>query len=347
MEIGLVWIRDPEINKFGNMSNQFEKDLKEYFKHRDYGDGIKDLCIGIICTNPLPGFEQFGEPRKPKYTYEYKTYTRTWGTYTVGRLLEYSIKLDFKTFRNASDEEAEKILTKEIMSSLTVFDKMKKKIKDFDDELFKKDLEQYFKEKDYAVKPVQQDSQGENAIKPREVPEEVTAALNEISKLIESGITPESSDRINELFKYLGEQRKIIEKENNRNVQSSKKKVNDNFSNQKINKKQIIKELIEFKSHPKFENGFNYPETDNEALQKNITIKYDRIIDDFISAIEMNANEKELQQVIKNGLSLFEEEKYLLDTEDREQICLYFENIMDIIELESSDGALNEWMYGF
>ena len=347
MEIGLVWIRDPEINKFGNMSNQFENSLKEYFNHRDYGDGIKKICIGIICISP--DFEQFGQPGKPKYTYEYKTYTQAGVTYTVGRLLEYDIKLDFETFRNASYEEAGKILAKEIMSSLIVFDKMKKKIKDFDRELFGKDLEQYFKEKDYSVKPVEQNSQVENVIKPREVPEEITAALNEIGKLVESGITPESSDRINELFKYLGEQQKIIEKEkgNNRDIQSSKKKVNDNSLNQKINKKQMIEKLMQFKLQPKFENSFNYPETDNEALQKNITLKYNQIIDNFISAIEKNANEKELQQVIKNGLSLFEEEKYLLDTEDREQICLYFENIMDIIELESSGGALNEWLYGF
>ena len=232
---------------------------------------------------------------------------------------------------------------------LTVFDKIKKKIKDFDSESFKKDLEQYFKEKDYSVKIVKQDNQVENAIKPREVPEEVTAALNEISQLVDGGITPESMNRINELFKYLGKQRQLIEKEkgNSRDVHSSKKKADDNFPDQKMNKKQIIKKLIRFKSHPKFEKGFHYPETDNEALQKNITLKYDRIIDNFISAIEKNANKKELQQVIKNGLSLFEEEKDLLDTEDREQICLYFENIMDIIKLESSEGALNEWMYGF
>ncbi|NOU62328.1 DUF4844 domain-containing protein, partial [Marinifilum caeruleilacunae] len=33
--------------------------------------------------------------------------------------------------------------------------------------------------------------------------------------------------------------------------------------------------------------------------------------------------------------------------EDRERICCYFEELMDIVGLESSDGQLNDFMYGF
>jgi hypothetical protein len=35
------------------------------------------------------------------------------------------------------------------------------------------------------------------------------------------------------------------------------------------------------------------------------------------------------------------------DTEDRERFCGYLEEIMDILDIESSDGLLNTWMYGF
>ena len=35
------------------------------------------------------------------------------------------------------------------------------------------------------------------------------------------------------------------------------------------------------------------------------------------------------------------------DTEDRERVCGYLEKIMDILGIESSDGLLNTWMYGF
>jgi hypothetical protein len=37
----------------------------------------------------------------------------------------------------------------------------------------------------------------------------------------------------------------------------------------------------------------------------------------------------------------------LFDTEDREQVCAYLETIMDCVGLESSDGLLNDWLYGF
>ena len=41
-------------------------------------------------------------------------------------------------------------------------------------------------------------------------------------------------------------------------------------------------------------------------------------------------------------LALFEP----IDTEDRERVCRYLEEIMDILGIESSDGLLNRWLYG-
>jgi hypothetical protein len=35
-----------------------------------------------------------------------------------------------------------------------------------------------------------------------------------------------------------------------------------------------------------------------------------------------------------------------IDTEDREQLLRYLEDIMDIVGIASSDGLLNKWMYG-
>ena len=36
-----------------------------------------------------------------------------------------------------------------------------------------------------------------------------------------------------------------------------------------------------------------------------------------------------------------------LDTENRERVCSYFEELMDIVGLKSSNGQLNKFMYGF
>jgi hypothetical protein len=53
------------------------------------------------------------------------------------------------------------------------------------------------------------------------------------------------------------------------------------------------------------------------------------------------------QDKIKIGLKRFGDIYINLDTEDRERVCHYFEELMDIVGLESSDGHLNNFMYGF
>jgi hypothetical protein len=42
-------------------------------------------------------------------------------------------------------------------------------------------------------------------------------------------------------------------------------------------------------------------------------------------------------------LKAFEHE----DTEEREQACTYCERVMNVLGIESSDGLLNTWLYGF
>lgn len=51
--------------------------------------------------------------------------------------------------------------------------------------------------------------------------------------------------------------------------------------------------------------------------------------------------------MIKVGLSRFSDIRMELDTEDRERLCGYFEELMDIVGLESSGGHLMMFMYGF
>jgi len=68
--------------------------------------------------------------------------------------------------------------------------------------------------------------------------------------------------------------------------------------------------------------------------------------DDFQKvATADNPTDKKYQQQIGIGLSRFT--PLLLDTEDQEAVCYYFEELMDIVGLESSDGQLNEFRYGF
>ena len=60
-----------------------------------------------------------------------------------------------------------------------------------------------------------------------------------------------------------------------------------------------------------------------------------------------NTTEQEYQNAIETGLKRFSKIYLELDTEDKERICSYYEELMDIVQLESSAGHLNNFIYGF
>jgi hypothetical protein len=63
--------------------------------------------------------------------------------------------------------------------------------------------------------------------------------------------------------------------------------------------------------------------------------------------INHQPTEKKFQDNIAIGLTRFNKFADHLDTEDRETVCHYFEELMDCVGLQSSNGLLNNWMYGF
>lgn len=65
--------------------------------------------------------------------------------FAVEDSFEYSAKLEYDIVKNANKEEVRKILAMEILASSVVFEKFKSKIKDFDFDRFRMDLEEYFK----------------------------------------------------------------------------------------------------------------------------------------------------------------------------------------------------------
>lgn len=79
-----------------------------------------------------------------------------------------------------------------------------------------------------------------------------------------------------------------------------------------------------------------------------MTEKINLVANDFKKLAEKgNATDKEYQNAIKVGLEKFADLYLQLDTEDRERVCSYFEELMDIVGLDSSGGHLNNFMYGF
>jgi hypothetical protein len=66
-----------------------------------------------------------------------------------------------------------------------------------------------------------------------------------------------------------------------------------------------------------------------------------------IERVEQLASGAPTKKAVLGEFSLGLSKITLSDTEDREQAALYMERIMDCVGMESSDGLLNTWMYGF
>ena len=91
-----------------------------------------------------------------------------------------------------------------------------------------------------------------------------------------------------------------------------------------------------------------YPGIAQSSLPPILTEKINLVANDFEKlALTNKATEKDYRGKIKIGLQRFEDVYLKLDTEDRERVCHYFEELMNIVGLESSNGLLNNFMYGF
>lgn len=110
-----------------------------------------------------------------------------------------------------------------------------------------------------------------------------------------------------------------------------------------------IKDLQYLRSISKFAADVSrfYPGLQDENIRGRVTDLINISVDEFMRLAQDNGSEDEFQQVISKGLSYFETLGYSLDTEDRERVCGYFEEMMDAVGLESSGGILNRWLYGF
>lgn len=106
--------------------------------------------------------------------------------------------------------------------------------------------------------------------------------------------------------------------------------------------------LEEFKHKEKFipDEQLFYSGIGDLTQKPILTEKINLVADDFEKLAKSgNATDKDYQNAIKHGLERFA--GIYIDSENQERICYYFEELMDIVELESSDGQLNNFRYGF
>ena len=108
------------------------------------------------------------------------------------------------------------------------------------------------------------------------------------------------------------------------------------------------KKFAEFIEKKKFVEENYYPGIADEKMRPVFTEKINQSANDFKTVAESkNPTDKKYLEKIEIGLSRFADIYMELDTEDRERVCAYFEELMNIVGLESSNGLLNNFMYGF
>jgi len=147
MEFGLTQEIDAEAESKSVLINSLSSLLESYFSNKEYGKGIEHFLIGIICVRSRPGYEDWFKVRKPKYKAVDKIKMPDGRVNELHGVYSYDIKLDFERFVNSSNNESEKLLASEILNSLSHLDALPKKVKDFDEERFKSDLQEFFQER--------------------------------------------------------------------------------------------------------------------------------------------------------------------------------------------------------
>ncbi len=136
---------DVELEEKSSIIADLSCQLKEFFLIRNYGKDINHFYIGVICVKPEG--EMFFKVRKPRYKAVDKVKLLEGKTINLIGVYGYYVKLDFEEFVAASEVECKNILAQEILRSLSCLDFLPRKIKDFNKDLFKQDIEKFFKSK--------------------------------------------------------------------------------------------------------------------------------------------------------------------------------------------------------
>ena len=144
MKVGLAIYASREVNS--DTINDLSNELEIQFKDLVYGEGVYNLYTGIICVSK--DFEPFFKPRKPKYTKNKKENEIDGIKYTTEKSFEFDCKIDFNTYQELDDVGKKSLIASDLLKTTKEVFK-KKKIKDFKEEEFIEDLENFFKEQGY------------------------------------------------------------------------------------------------------------------------------------------------------------------------------------------------------
>lgn len=284
MHIGFVITSSGKVPAMENL-HQMEDDLNSMLEKNDYGNGLKQILIGIKCNEPQ--FQQFFKLEKAKYTEGPKKS----GDYIDEKLFEFDVILDYEKLSKLSADDGSLLIAIELTNALMLnYEMFKKKIKKFDFERFKEDFKKALTDKEFIA--------------------DIRAA--------------------------------------NPNFDAT---TNWHANHQKWEKAEYnltqIEQLSAFINRKKFTPEDSSPSFSDKKLAPTLSKLMDNIAKDFARIFGTTKSEFEYHEAIKYGLAQFASYRHSFDTEDQDLVCKYVEELMDIVNLESSGGHINEWRYGF
>lgn len=105
----------------------------------------------------------------------------------------------------------------------------------------------------------------------------------------------------------------------------------------------VVRGLAALRAESKFHEEETYPGAPDEGIrlraEKAVNAMLDRLKERLSSPLKKSEVLAEFLEMLRH----FEED----DTEERERACDYCMQVMDLLEIGSSDGLLSKWLYGF
>lgn len=104
-----------------------------------------------------------------------------------------------------------------------------------------------------------------------------------------------------------------------------------------------FQQLADLRAEKKFQEQGLYPGAPTAEICERAELAVNGMLDRLSAGLRHSPQKSFVISEFLRMLKAFESE----DTDEREQACSYCERVMEIVGIESSDGALNTWLYGF
>ena len=105
---------------------------------------------------------------------------------------------------------------------------------------------------------------------------------------------------------------------------------------------ETIGQLQSLRARVKFDPQGLY-QAPSDAVRERSAAQIDALLDRLLVGLSQHPTKAFVLGEFKSTLTEFES----ADSEEQDRACTYLENIMDILGIESSDGLLSQWRYGF